>query len=227
MKTLILWDIDGTLTRTLSGGGGILEEFIDTAKVVSGKDKVMPPDMFHGSTDFGVFQDIFKKSGIDQKLIPEAISELERRTTDKTYIKNTIEPVPGSKAALKELGRYHVQTYATGNSPARARAKLSCFQMDKHLDPEIGGFGFWTASRPDFLKRAVLLSQAKHGDLKRTIVIGDTPNDVAAARAVGAISIAVAGGNYSAKDLGPSEPDLLLSDLSDIDVIKDFIIQLN
>jgi phosphoglycolate phosphatase-like HAD superfamily hydrolase len=47
------------------------------------------------------------------------------------------------------------------------------------------------------------------------IVVGDTPLDVEAAEAVGAISLAVASGNYSVDELRRSGADLVLASLEE------------
>jgi phosphoglycolate phosphatase len=47
------------------------------------------------------------------------------------------------------------------------------------------------------------------------VIIGDTPRDIAAARAVGARAIAVATGPYSEQELHQAEADVVLADLRD------------
>jgi phosphoglycolate phosphatase-like HAD superfamily hydrolase len=52
------------------------------------------------------------------------------------------------------------------------------------------------------------------------IVIGDTPNDIACARHFGARVVAVGTGRfYSEEDILACEPDALLPDLSDVDLV--------
>ena len=46
-------------------------------------------------------------------------------------------------------------------------------------------------------------------------VIGDTPKDIACARAFGAVAVAVATGRYSLANLGEHQPDHLCRDLAD------------
>ena len=51
-------------------------------------------------------------------------------------------------------------------------------------------------------------------------MIGDTPNDIACARHFGARSVAVSTGRtYSEADLARCEPDAVLSDLTDTDLV--------
>jgi phosphoglycolate phosphatase len=48
------------------------------------------------------------------------------------------------------------------------------------------------------------------------IVLGDTPHDVACARAIGARAVAIATGRHSRAELEASAPDFLFDDLSDV-----------
>ncbi|HLC71376.1 MAG TPA: HAD hydrolase-like protein, partial [Candidatus Nanoarchaeia archaeon] len=50
-------------------------------------------------------------------------------------------------------------------------------------------------------------------ELRHTYVIGDTPADVGAARDLGFKSIAIASGEYWARDLALCGPDTLILDL--------------
>ncbi len=52
--------------------------------------------------------------------------------------------------------------------------------------------------------------------LSPTFVIGDTPHDISCARAIGAKAFAVVTGAFSAENLAPHTPDILLEDLSNI-----------
>jgi phosphoglycolate phosphatase-like HAD superfamily hydrolase len=52
---------------------------------------------------------------------------------------------------------------------------------------------------------------------EQVVVIGDTPRDIACARAGGVRVIAVATGRYSAADLAAHQPDVLLESLADTD----------
>jgi len=55
--------------------------------------------------------------------------------------------------------------------------------------------------------------------LQRVIVIGDTPHDIACARAGGATSIAVATGGHSVDELRAAGADVVLVDLSDTEQV--------
>jgi phosphoglycolate phosphatase-like HAD superfamily hydrolase len=55
--------------------------------------------------------------------------------------------------------------------------------------------------------------------LANAVVVGDTPADVAAARAIGARVVAVATGRYSGDDLDEHGPDATFADLANADAV--------
>jgi phosphoglycolate phosphatase-like HAD superfamily hydrolase len=56
-------------------------------------------------------------------------------------------------------------------------------------------------------------------DPAHAVVVGDTPFDVACARAAGARVIAVATGGHSVDDLQACGPDAVFEDLSDVEAV--------
>lgn len=211
MQFLFLWDIDGTLLHNPRSPGGSLEEAWAAVREVSGQEELAEPDRLDGSTDWKILSEIVEKSGLSSDIVPEALRALERRTTSAKYITHTREPLPGVPNVLRRLLPLGQQTYATGNSLARARAKAGVFGIDRFLDEGVGGFGDRASSREEFLEYSLEASAYRWGALQ-PVVLGDTPYDVLAARNVGARAVAVAGGVYGKEELGRSEPDLLLSD---------------
>jgi len=55
------------------------------------------------------------------------------------------------------------------------------------------------------------------GSVKNVVVVGDTPYDVAAGKAIGARTVAVANGHHSLETLRAAGPDALLPDFSDLE----------
>jgi phosphoglycolate phosphatase-like HAD superfamily hydrolase len=67
-------------------------------------------------------------------------------------------------------------------------------------------------------RRAVERAGELHGgalDARRCVVVGDTPLDVAAARAAGAVSVAVASGHFGVAELGAAGADHVLASLEE------------
>jgi len=115
---------------------------------------------------------------------------------------------PGSRIstnALRELAGLPdiIQSVLTGNTREAAEIKLRTFDLDQYLDLDIGAYGA-DDTRANLVKIARQRASAARGIAfapATTVLIGDTPNDVAAARDGGARIIAVATGSDSARDL--------------------------
>ena len=108
----------------------------------------------------------------------------------------------------------------TGNYEAGAQLKLQHFDLWRYFRG--GAFGDDALDRNRLFPRA-LAHVAQCGGptvaASDAIVIGDTPLDVACARASGARSIAVATGWHGAEELHASGADVVFEDLSDIEAV--------
>jgi phosphoglycolate phosphatase len=118
------------------------------------------------------------------------------------------------------------QTVLTGNTAANARAKLDAFGLTRHLDLEIAAFGSDDADRtrlvPIALERARRLRQLEP-DPSEVWVIGDSPADLACARAGGVRCLLVATGRPELEELSALEADAVLPDLSDVERVLDLL----
>ena len=110
-----------------------------------------------------------------------------------------------------------MQSLLTGNVQPNALLKLASFELDGYLDFDVGGFGSDHHHRPSLVEVARTKAERKYGtafDGTATVLVGDTPLDVAAGRAGGARVVAVATGPY-----GPTSSrtgaDVVLEDLRD------------
>jgi phosphoglycolate phosphatase len=104
----------------------------------------------------------------------------------------------------------------TGNYETSARMKLELFDLWRYF--ACGAFGDAAPDRNGLLPRAAARVVECGGpvvDLAHVIVVGDTPLDVACAKASGARSIAVATGGHSSDELRAAGADVVMDDLSD------------
>ena len=111
-----------------------------------------------------------------------------------------------------------VQSVLTGNVRRMAEMKLRAVGLDAHLDLAAGAYGDSHEVRSDLVHLARGNAARRYGrDFSgtATVLVGDTPLDVAAARATGARAVAVATGGTSADGLAESGADVVLPDLTD------------
>jgi phosphoglycolate phosphatase-like HAD superfamily hydrolase len=217
--SLLLFDIDGTLL--LSGGAGIramtraFDEVFDVRDAFAGSDVA-------GRTDRFILSGALTRAGLpdtpeQHHLFREAYISLLREEILKPAT-GRYGLMPGIQALLDRLrdrGTVHF-ALLTGNYEPAAYVKLGHFGIDGFF--EWGAFGEESTER-DELARIALRRAEKRGlpatAREQSVVIGDTPHDVACARAIGARVLAVATGNFSEQELRASGADVTMPDLSD------------
>ena len=115
-----------------------------------------------------------------------------------------------------------VQSVLTGNVRAMAEMKLSALALDAHLDLEIGAYGESHEVRAELVHLARDNAARRYGtDFSgpATVLVGDTPLDVAAALQTGARVVAVATGGTTAARLAASGAHAVLPDLTDTEAV--------
>jgi phosphoglycolate phosphatase len=126
--------------------------------------------------------------------------------------------LPGVRPLLEALveRRSEYIGLLTGNYKVTARMKLEHFDLWRYFGG--GAFGDWAPDRNALLAEALRHVAEAGGPASApasTVVIGDTPLDVAVARHGGAKSIAVATGSHRVPDLRATGADVVFEDLSD------------
>ena len=194
---LLLFDIDGTLIDT---GGKGMAALRKTAIEVFGNEG--PPLDLAGSTDLGILENLHTHFS----------TELVARFEDDSALDGVVEllqDIAGAPHAKPAL--------LTGNTMQGAWIKLRHYRLDHHF-----AFGAYGSDRADrnLLGRIALERALAHTgqayDPERTLVIGDTPKDIACAHAVGAKCLAVATGQFSADQLVAAEADWVVASLREI-----------
>ena len=205
-STLWLFDIDGTLVDT---GGAGMQALKDAARDFFGAEG--PELDLAGSTDSGIVADMFRHFGRepDEAAVPSFyalyLGRLEHHLGDGGFPGRVLA---GVAEILDELaGRGGITVgLLTGNIEGGARAKMLHFGLDRHFC-----FGAYGCDHPDrnMLGPIALERAAAHAGKtftpRETLVIGDTPKDIACARAMGARCLAVATGTIRAEDLAGAD----------------------
>lgn len=215
MSTVLFWDIDLTLLSTARAGIYAVE---DALREVLEVDADLQGLFTAGLTDFEVMRVAAKEAGQEpsDEVLGQIMRAYERHLPERLAMRKG-EVLPGVVEILDDLaGRDDVACLLlTGNTRNGARAKLSHYGLDHYFDD--GAFCTEGDDRPTIARRAWELAteMSANGapDPERVFVIGDTPHDVNAAKAVGARAVAVASGKHSAEELAESEPWLVLERL--------------
>lgn len=225
---ILLWDIDGTLIRSVRTGAykdytiPVLEEIFGTAGRLA--------DMqVSGMTDLQIVFEALADAGITQEQILERAEVLASRlTTEAKRITGNgvkfFELLPGVRETLETLAAHprYESALVTGNIKSMAYLKMELVGLDQFFTLP-GAFGDESNNRRDLPARAAeRIRKHLQVDLapEQFIVIGDTPNDIDCARHFGARAVAVGTGRfYSTEDLLKHKPDRFLPDLSDVDLV--------
>ncbi|MGN6871177.1 MAG: HAD family hydrolase [Solirubrobacteraceae bacterium] len=215
---LVLFDIDGTL---LTGATRAHSQALDAAiREVHGVDpagvrsQIAPA----GRTDGEIARLILLDLGVSARRIDELADDVQEACC-RIYAQNcpadlSSHVVPGIPDVLAWLGERPDATLGllTGNYEPIGRLKL-----------RLAGIGKWFASAPgafgsDSEDRAALpaIARRRAGHVRRedAVVIGDTPRDIACARADGVRCVAVTSGQYGPDEL--AEADAVATDAGEL-----------
>ncbi len=218
---LLMWDIDQTLCHTHPLGG---ESFLAALRALTGSEQSHSLDLA-GRTDRYTCARALQAQGIAD---PEPYFEpfFELLATEflarRHRLVETTGALPGAALVLAALaGQPHVtQTVVTGNIRRVAWEKLAAFDLARHLDFEVGGYGSDNEERAPLVRVARERAEAKHGRrFDEVLVIGDTRHDIEGALANGVTAIGVATGRTSAAQLHAAGAHAVLDSLSDVDTV--------
>jgi phosphoglycolate phosphatase-like HAD superfamily hydrolase len=223
--TLLVFDVDGTLMRS---GDAVRAQFQRAFEEVAGRAPERPEDIrFAGMTDRFIVRTLLETSGIEHEFESFFARFADRFCTllEQHYPEHPAPRLlPGVSELLRELGGREglALVLGTGNIRRSSEIKLErfgvlgLFQAGGDGGSVAGGFGGEHEERPDVIRQALSEGRDRLGWSGQTAwVIGDTPNDISAARAAGTKVLAVATGMVSREELAEHEPDALLDDFSD------------
>jgi phosphoglycolate phosphatase-like HAD superfamily hydrolase len=217
---LVLWDIDHTLIEARGLGRDVYARVFPQ---VTGQ-ALRELGVFDGRTELEIIHGTLALHGIaaDEEIVDgltAALADGFRTASEELVTRGSV--LPGVHAALEALAAepgMH-QSVLTGNTAEVARIKVEAFGLGRHLDLSIGAYGDDHRDRAELVTIARERASARLGipvDADQVVLIGDTPNDVAAALTAGAHIIAVATGNYSVADLAAAGAPSPLPTLADL-----------
>ena len=216
MVRLILFDIDGTLVHT--GGAGVRafgRAFASEFGLAHGTERMR----FAGRTDSGLVREFLAQHGVAptpenfQRFFDSYVFWLDHHLDEHAG-----GPCPGVGewlAGVAALPERPLLGLLTGNIRLGAQLKLRHYRLWESF--VTGGFGDDHEDRNEIARIAKTrgsrrLGRELHG--REVLVIGDTPLDIACARAIGARCLAVATGGATLEELQAHRPDWAVPDLT-------------
>lgn len=199
----ILFDVDGTLIST--GGAGTrswrwaFEELHGIPADIGEHSEAGMTDPMVGSSTFRNVLHRFPTEGEMRSLLAAYLERLpiEVQASERYRV------FPGAEDLLRYLhGTGRVTGIVTGALEDAARIKLARGDLNRFLP--FGGFGSDSAHRTELTRRAIERGAAlirRELPPGRVHVVGDTPRDMEAAAAVGAVPIGITTGTYRADAL--------------------------
>ena len=208
-----LFDIDGTLLR--SRDRIHYDSFFECVREVMGHDLDLSGVTLHGNTDPGILRDAFLQTTVEDSHWRVALDEvLERMRTTVAARRDKMKLVrmPAIEETLKYLAaRGATLGVATGNLEAIGWVKIEVVGLRQWF--QFGGFSDNYLDRADMIAHAAEKARNIAGPGASVCVVGDTEFDIAAARANGLPTIAVATGTQPYDQLMQRKPEVCTTSL--------------
>jgi phosphoglycolate phosphatase len=216
---LVLWDVDYTLVNAHGLGTRMYKAVF---RDMFGCDlRTIAPKA--GRTDRAILLDTLALAGIaePQAHVDDFIAALARQSaTADGAVHARVQAMPGASAAVAALAATGArQSVLTGNIRPLALLKLAGAGLGEHLDLDVGAYGDAHVVRADLVSVARQAARQAYGpDFSgcSTVLVGDTPLDVAAALAAGARAVGVATGTFSPAELAAAGAHAVLPDLTEV-----------
>jgi phosphoglycolate phosphatase len=221
---LILFDIDGTLLWTDGAGRRAIHRALLDEMGTAGPIETY---RFDGKTDRQIVRELLALAGHPECESEERITAVCDRYVDLLTAElakptQATRLFPGIEALLAALEPHEAEQRAlvgllTGNVEQGAALKI----RSAGLDPArfaVGAFGSDSHRRADLPAVAAQRAAQRTGRAFRggdIVVVGDTPDDVACARPIGARTVGVATGFYDAAALRAAGARHVFDDLTD------------
>jgi phosphoglycolate phosphatase len=212
---LFLFDIDGTLLTTDGAGRAALKTAGTDLFAI---EEDLRTISVSGSTDTAIVQEILLHHSLEastanvNRYLGGYLVWLKQHLASQSGA-----ILPGAISLLDVLAQEEQGIgLLTGNVRRGAEIKLTAHGIWDRFS--FGAFGDDDSDRNQLgpiAKRRAEAALNTEFSAHDIFVIGDTPKDIACARAFGAVAVAVATGRYSLANLSEHEPDHLCRDLAD------------
>lgn len=211
-----LFDIDGTL---LVARDLVHYHALNRAlREVYGVNTTIDGVAYHGKTDLGILRAALERVGVRGPVFETKLGQaLDLICRDVSRNAQGMRPeicrgVWDVLARLQAAGK--LLGVASGNLEVVGWHKVKAAKLDRFF-----AFGFFSdhhESRADIFQRGVEEVKRRLGEGASVCFVGDTPEDIKAARRVNAKIIAVATGIFPAEELLRLDPDVCVTSCADL-----------
>ena len=219
-RTLVLFDIDGTLFLTSDPlvGRATLDAIDEVWEVRLPDDAIGKVD-HPGQTAQRITRLVLEAAGMDDEQIdgglPQWCELVSGRYLELLADSDTShwQAAPGAAETLEELSRRARIVLMTGNPEPIARARMERLGLAPFFPPGQGAFGCDAEHRVDLIR--VARERAGGVPAEQTWAVGDTPRDVEGAHDAGIRCVGITLGRFGREELAAADavvdafPDLL------------------
>lgn len=225
---LILFDIDGTILLTQRAGTAAM---LTAAKELFGDQFTVDGIEIGGWLDPLIWEAIAAANGIEDPASHHDRFRLtyQKHFEDRLASNATVQILPGVIDLLNALKLINDVTIGlvTGNYRETGLMKLEAAGIDTNIF-KVAAWGTDGSHRRELPPVAIKQYEAHSGQAispSDVVIIGDTLHDIDCAKANGCRSVAVSTGFCDADVLAANEPDLLVSDLSDTNMLIEWMLR--
>lgn len=227
---LVLFDIDGTLTRSHNGYIPFNEAILKTFGV-PGDIRTIIPD---GNTDPLIVEEIFAAAHLEVEITDEKWRSFAGNLQESYSLaihegRAAVRPLPGVLElvrALAAIGELR-QGIVTGNLEVTAQVKLKAAGLSAYLS--LGAYGSDSRDRNDLPGIAKERWEKKVGSFitpDHCLIVGDTPKDLEAARKNHMKCLLIGTGRYPLKELEILRPDGCMPDFTETKHVVETMLKL-
>jgi phosphoglycolate phosphatase len=211
-----LFDIDGTLllSKDRTHRYALHRALLD----VYGVETTIDGIAYHGKTDLGILRAALERAGVATDVINERMSqalEVVRQDASEKAERFTPDVLAGVREVLELLrSSGKLLGVASGNLELIGWLKIKAAGLSGFF--EFGRFADNFEFREDVFRAAMAEVQRRLGASATVCFVGDTPDDVRAARSAGGRVIAVGTGIFKIEDLSCHGPDATIGCCSEL-----------
>jgi phosphoglycolate phosphatase len=171
-----------------------------------------------GETAIGSLRKLLRAEGLGDDAVDSGLEEWVEAFS-RHYLESLANAdtghwqlAPGTVATLERLAEQHHLALLTGNPEPMARARLERLGLTRFFPDGQGAFGSDGERRADLIELA--RERAGGWPARKTVLVGDTPRDVAGAHEARAKAVGVTTGAFAATALRAA--DVVLDSLAEL-----------